>query len=286
VTGAELAAGRKRAGLSQTELARQAGCGRHAVSYWECKPVVDLRAWAIERMATVLDLPDTPAVTRARAAWADMLAAEDAAREAAFLAHVRRLHMQCETVRAKRRVIWGARTCKGTACRAMSEPGRRRCKFHGGKSTGARTPEGIERIREAQWQRWARWRLCLKEGDKTRRFRPRPRHGLLVPRRFERQSKPLCSMACHFENPTIKPDFVDARKRLPAPVPMPKAGRIEHTPPRGIAMRSSANGTADVFGGCVRRRRLSSFKFKDVWRRGSPENKCTKLLYLIKKNFG
>nr|WP_280739655.1 helix-turn-helix transcriptional regulator [Mameliella alba] len=167
VTGAELAAIRERAGLSQTELARQAGCGRQAVSYWECKPMVDLRAWAVERMATVLDLPDIPPVARARAAWADMLAAEDAAREAAFLAHVRRLQMQCETVRAKRRVICGARTRKGTPCRAKSEPGRRRCKFHGGKSTGARTPEGIARIREAQRQRWARWRLCRKEGDKT-----------------------------------------------------------------------------------------------------------------------
>lgn len=59
---------------------------------------------------------------------------------------------------AKRRVICGAKTRKGTACKVLSEPGKRRCKFHGGKSTGARTPEGIERIREVQRRRWAKWR--------------------------------------------------------------------------------------------------------------------------------
>jgi len=42
----------------------------------------------------------------------------------------------------------GAKTRKGTACQA---PAMRngRCQLHGGKSTGPRTPEGIERIRRA-----------------------------------------------------------------------------------------------------------------------------------------
>jgi len=47
--------------------------------------------------------------------------------------------------------------CKGTACKNMSVPGRRRCKHHGGRSTGPKTPEGRERISEAQRRRWARW---------------------------------------------------------------------------------------------------------------------------------
>ncbi|WP_328286682.1 HGGxSTG domain-containing protein [Paracoccus aminophilus] len=50
----------------------------------------------------------------------------------------------------------GAKTRKNTNCRNKSEPGRKRCKFHGGKSTGAKTPEGIARIREAQRRRWAK----------------------------------------------------------------------------------------------------------------------------------
>ena len=30
----------------------------------------------------------------------------------------------------------------GNPCQALSEPGKRRCRFHGGRSTGPRTPEG------------------------------------------------------------------------------------------------------------------------------------------------
>ncbi|KDB01859.1 hypothetical protein U879_20120 [Defluviimonas sp. 20V17] len=59
-----------------------------------------------------------------------------------------------------RRVICGAKTRKGAPCRCKSEPGKRRCKFHGGMSTGAKTPEGRERIREAQRRRWAKWRAA------------------------------------------------------------------------------------------------------------------------------
>ncbi|KAA8608611.1 hypothetical protein AL036_06525 [Salipiger aestuarii] len=61
-------------------------------------------------------------------------------------------------VKAKRRVLCGATTRKGMPCRAKSGPGRRRCRFHGGLSTGPRTPEGKERIRQAMRDRWARWR--------------------------------------------------------------------------------------------------------------------------------
>jgi hypothetical protein len=33
----------------------------------------------------------------------------------------------------------------GQPCQALSEPGKERCRFHGGRSTGPRTPEGKER---------------------------------------------------------------------------------------------------------------------------------------------
>ncbi|WP_369333833.1 HGGxSTG domain-containing protein [Puniceibacterium confluentis] len=60
--------------------------------------------------------------------------------------------------KASRRVRCRAKTLKGTPCRALSEPGRRRCRFHGGRSTGPLTPEGKARVAEAQQKRWARWR--------------------------------------------------------------------------------------------------------------------------------
>ncbi|GLQ25131.1 hypothetical protein GCM10007853_30050 [Algimonas ampicilliniresistens] len=45
----------------------------------------------------------------------------------------------------KRRVPCGARKKDGAQCRAMSEPGRNRCRFHGGCSTGPRTVEGMRK---------------------------------------------------------------------------------------------------------------------------------------------
>jgi hypothetical protein len=36
--------------------------------------------------------------------------------------------------------------------------GSKRCRNHGGLSTGPRTSEGIERIREANTRRWAEYR--------------------------------------------------------------------------------------------------------------------------------
>ena len=158
MTGEELAVIRRRAGLSQTALAQRAGIGRHAVSYWENKTRVDLRAWAVHRMAGVLDLPELVGVTCARRGWADIIAAQDAARAAAFEAKVAAWQAAEADRAAKRRVPCGAKTRKGTPCRCLSEPGKRRCKFHGGMSTGARTAEGLERIREAQRKRWARWK--------------------------------------------------------------------------------------------------------------------------------
>ncbi|MBW8056150.1 MAG: hypothetical protein FVQ76_12715 [Nitrospira sp.] len=46
--------------------------------------------------------------------------------------------------------MW-ANTRKGTPCRqpAMKNG---RCRLHGGKSTGPRTPEGLERARRANWK--------------------------------------------------------------------------------------------------------------------------------------
>ena len=58
----------------------------------------------------------------------------------------------------------GAMTRKGTPCRARALAGKGRCKFHGGLSTGPKTPEGRERIAEAQRLRWAKWRAAKQDG--------------------------------------------------------------------------------------------------------------------------
>jgi hypothetical protein len=81
--------------------------------------------------------------------------AEGMAREMAGLSAKR------TAAQARRRVPCDAKSRKGVPCRNTSEPGRPRCKYHGGMSTGPRTPEGRARIAEAQRRRW--------QGQKPRR---------------------------------------------------------------------------------------------------------------------
>ena len=168
MTGAELAAARRRAGLSQTALGARVGVGRHAVSFWECKPQVEpnqhaprLMLEGLRAMGVLLDNGDLPdnddQYARARdgvlhrpPVWMTEFVARLLAEAQAQARAAARL--------ARRRVRCGALTRRGTPCRAFSEPGRRRCRFHGGRSTGPRTPEGKARIAEAQRRRWARWR--------------------------------------------------------------------------------------------------------------------------------
>lgn len=45
----------------------------------------------------------------------------------------------------------GAKTRSGTPCQAPAMKNGR-CRLHGGKSTGPKTPEGLERSRKARWK--------------------------------------------------------------------------------------------------------------------------------------
>lgn len=183
-TGAELKAARKFGGLSQTELGAKAGISRHAISYWESRSSVDPRGWAVQRMAQA-----EPRIQALFQAWvtntrgrgmgvnlpfvlpvysgSNARARDGSYRPSALDAllaeantHVLSVMKEKEAQRrARLRVICGARTTrKGTPCRNKSEPGRKRCKFHGGRSTGPKSAEGRERIAEAQRTRWAKWR--------------------------------------------------------------------------------------------------------------------------------
>ena len=55
----------------------------------------------------------------------------------------------------KQRPQCGARNRQGKPCSVRVEPGKKRCRFHGGMSTGPKTKAGRERIAEAQRKRWA-----------------------------------------------------------------------------------------------------------------------------------
>ena len=52
----------------------------------------------------------------------------------------------------------GAKTRAGGRCLVRAELGKRRCRFHGGRSTGPKTEAGRSRIAEAQRRRWLAYR--------------------------------------------------------------------------------------------------------------------------------
>ena len=46
----------------------------------------------------------------------------------------------------------GAKTRSGTPCKNPAVRGKARCRFHGGRSTGAKTPEGRARLSALHWK--------------------------------------------------------------------------------------------------------------------------------------
>lgn len=46
----------------------------------------------------------------------------------------------------------GAKTRAGTPCKNPAVRGKARCRMHGGRSTGAKTPEGRAKLRKLHWK--------------------------------------------------------------------------------------------------------------------------------------
>ena len=154
MTGKHLKAARLRAGLTQQQLADKTGFHRLAVGYWENKDCTfSARFGAPKAFAKALGMKHYSPPIRTRAAWGftDVETAR-IEQELARLAKSRAQRLSLARVRCN------AKTRKGTPCKALSKPGKRRCKFHGGRSTGPKTRAGRDAISRAQKARWARWR--------------------------------------------------------------------------------------------------------------------------------
>lgn len=160
MTGAELRSLRRAAGLTQAALADRAGVHRETVGSWEAKAgPLPCRWGTVRRFLDVMGIDPAPYIPPPPMSRFDALQARlEAQVEAAMVQWRERQAEKLARQQSTRRVKCGAKTRKGSPCRNESEPGKRRCKFHGGKSTGAKTPEGKARIAEAQRQRWARYR--------------------------------------------------------------------------------------------------------------------------------
>ena len=72
-----------------------------------------------------------------------------------------------------------AKTRRGTKCQSAAYKHNGRCRLHGGQSTGARTPEGLQRISEAN----------LRHGRRTKTKLAANRHSADVGRRIKAQLK-------------------------------------------------------------------------------------------------
>lgn len=149
-TGTDLRERREREGLSQRQLARACGLHHRTVQYWEVKSVLDHWSPAVRAMVAALDWRILPP-RHARAAWGIREKQEAEPIEQLF----RSLPKSLPNRLANPRTRCNAMTRAGMPCRAKSEPGRKRCRFHGGLSTGPKTKEGRARIAEAQRKRWA-----------------------------------------------------------------------------------------------------------------------------------
>lgn len=67
----------------------------------------------------------------------------------------------------------GARTRGGAPCRGPAVRGKRRCRLHGGASTGPRTAEGLERLRAARTRHGAHGQEARELGEVIRMLKAR-----------------------------------------------------------------------------------------------------------------
>lgn len=154
MTGKELRRKRERCGLSMRALARRAELHHRTIAYWEGKAALDPLSPAVAAICAALEWRITAQPIRAR------VMGSYTAKEPVLTYNnvVNLIGARLAGHLFFARVPCRATTRAGKPCRAQSEPGRKRCRFHGGLSTGPRTEEGRKRIAEAQRRRWREWR--------------------------------------------------------------------------------------------------------------------------------
>lgn len=159
MTGRELAILRRRAGLSQAALAQSIRVSRQTVSYWEQKPTLDGRAGTLRRIADAFDPVARNQLLKSRPGLGFITLRFRSPILPEHVSLIAKAEAQRKSTRAEmRRRTCGALTRKATKCRLKSEPGKQRCRLHGGLSTGPTSSAGKARIAEAQRKRWAVWR--------------------------------------------------------------------------------------------------------------------------------
>ena len=140
LTGPQLQALRQKRGVTQVEVAEFIGCNPHTISYWERKPgTISTRHGVPKRMVQALgiEVRSLSSPTWAKSAMPPTVAGSSYDSP----------QSTCD-----------AQMEHGLLCQKSPEPGRSRCKQHGGLSTGPRTIAGKLAVAAAQRARWATYR--------------------------------------------------------------------------------------------------------------------------------
>ena len=172
-SGRQLRAARVLAGLTQAQLAQQAGFHERACRYWEAQgddpPTSTPSSLAIPQQyarVRVMGLrfrTEMPAnmefvsvTTVVRCPRTGRACPEVTCRDRHCCRKMLERGLSHTGLPLKRifRPRCCAKTRAGAPCIMRVVPGKRRCRFHGGLSTGPRTVQGKARIAEAQRRRW------------------------------------------------------------------------------------------------------------------------------------
>lgn len=118
MTGNELAAARRLAGLSQAGLACAIGVSHQTISYWERKPALDGRAPILRRIATVLTPPDASRLLKSRPTLGFVTLRFTGGVTGFQLGLINQaLDIRAAYAKEHARVVCRAKTRRGTACK-------------------------------------------------------------------------------------------------------------------------------------------------------------------------
>lgn len=156
-TGEHLKDARRRSGWRQVDLAERAGVNVQTVKYWEGKKG-SIAGHAPECFYGAFQAADVNMNGIAPAkSWGVRQSEPDSISVLLYSPPPKtKTPEKPKALRVKPNC--GAKNRRGQPCAMTPEPDKKRCKFHGGRSTGPRTPEGRTRIADAQRLRWKKHR--------------------------------------------------------------------------------------------------------------------------------
>lgn len=154
MTGSDLQILRRLFGFSRRQLGLRIGVHRDTIRYWERKIWVNSQANVPAQILHEFGIGTLDVSMLLKSERFRRLVAHperEGERREVLVEPKHTERNACEQNVGKR---CAAKTRSGSLCQAKRVPGRKRCRMHGGMSTGPKTELGRQRIAEAQKKRW------------------------------------------------------------------------------------------------------------------------------------